>query len=42
MFNDLRKANEKYLNTRVENTKLKEEIQALKMSIEDKDKQIRS
>ena len=34
IYLELRKANEKYLNQRVENTKLKDEIQSLQSQIE--------
>lgn len=34
LFGELRKANEKYLDVRVENNKLKDQIQTLKLQID--------
>ena len=34
LFSELRKANEKYLDVRVENNKLKDQIQSLRLNID--------
>jgi signal transduction protein with GAF and PtsI domain len=41
IYQDLRKANEKYLNQKVDNNKLKDEVQILQNALEDAQTQIR-